>query len=87
MGYSLKARSITKPQINRQIDYKQNPTTTNVLHYFFLIPKTKEKVQLRAVTTSNYDYQSNATTIVDSIGWRTLEQKQADASLCLFFFF
>ena len=46
-----------------------------------------EKVQRRAArwTTSSFDYQSSTTEIVNNLGWRTLEQRRADARLCLFF--
>lgn len=46
-----------------------------------------EKVQRRAArwTTCNYDYQSSVTAMLDSLGWRTLEQRRADARLCLFY--
>ena len=46
-----------------------------------------EKVQRRAArwTTSSFDYWSSVTAIVNDLGWRTLEQRRADARLCLFF--
>ena len=46
-----------------------------------------EKVQRRAArwTTSSFDYRSSTTEIVNNLGWRTLEQRRADARLCLFF--
>ena len=46
-----------------------------------------EKVQHRAAhcTTSSFDYRSSTTEIVNNLGWRTLEQRRADARLCLFF--
>ena len=42
-----------------------------------------EKVQRIAVrwTTSNYDYQSSVTAMLQSLGWRALEQRHADARL------
>ena len=45
-----------------------------------------EKVQRRAArrTTSSFDYRSSVTAIVNDLGWRTLEQRRADARLCLF---
>ena len=45
-----------------------------------------EKVQRRAArwTTSSFDYRSSVTAIVNDLGWRTLEQRRADAGLCLF---
>ena len=56
-------------------------------------PRTKqkifqlEKVQRRAVrwTTSNYDYRSSVTAMLQSLGWQTLEQRRADTRLCLFY--
>ena len=46
-----------------------------------------EKIQRRAArwTTSNYDYRSSVTAMLDQPGWRTLEQRRADAHLCLFY--
>ena len=46
-----------------------------------------EKIQRRAArwTTSNYDYRSSVTAMLDQLGWRTLEQRRADARLCLFY--
>ena len=46
-----------------------------------------EQVQRRAAgwTVSNYDWQASATQIVQDLGWRTLEQRGADARLCLFY--
>ena len=46
-----------------------------------------EKVQRRAVrwTTSYYDYRSSVTAMLQSLGWRTFEQRWADARLCLFY--
>ena len=40
-----------------------------------------EKVQHRAArwTTSSFDYRSSVTAIVNDLGWRTLEQRRADA--------
>ena len=46
-----------------------------------------EKVQRRAVrlTTSNYEYRSSVTPMLQRLGWRTLEQRWEDARLCLFY--
>ena len=46
-----------------------------------------EKVQCRAArwTTSSFDYRSSVTAIVNDLGWRTFEQRLADARVCLFF--
>ena len=43
-----------------------------------------EQVQRRAArwTVSNCDWQASATNIVQDLGWRTLEQRRADARLC-----
>ena len=49
-------------------------------------PNTKEKalqlekIQRRAArwTTSNYDYRSSVTSMLDQLSWRTLEQRGAD---------
>ena len=59
-------------------DYKNN-----IKHAFTLL----EKVQRRAAlwTTSNYDYRSSVTSMIENLGWRTLEQRRSDARLCLFY--
>ena len=46
-----------------------------------------DQVQRRAArwTASNYDWQASATQIVQDLGWRTLEQRRADARLRLFY--
>ena len=46
-----------------------------------------EKLQRRAArsTTSNYDYRSSVTAMLDELGWTTLEEKRAYARLCLFY--
>ena len=46
-----------------------------------------EKVQRRAArwTTSNYDYRSSVTSMIENLGWRTLEQIRSDARLCMFY--
>ena len=36
-------------------------------------------------TTSNYDYRSSVTAMLDQLSWRSLEQRRADASICLFY--
>ena len=45
-----------------------------------------EKVQRRAARwiTSNYDCRSSVTSMIENLGWRTLEQR-SDARLCLFY--
>ena len=42
-----------------------------------------EKIKRRAArwTTSNYDYRSSVTSMLDQLSWRTLEQRRADARL------
>ena len=46
-----------------------------------------EKGQRRAArwTTSNYGYRSSVTSMIENLGWRTLEQSKSDARLCLFY--
>ena len=46
-----------------------------------------EKIQRRAArwTTSNYDTRSSVSAMLNQLGWRTLEQRRADARLCLFY--
>ena len=46
-----------------------------------------EQVQRRAArwTVSNFDRKASVTKIVQDLGWRTLDQRRADARLCLFF--
>ena len=56
-------------------------------------PHTKERiskiemVQRRAArwTLRNYDHQASVTEMINKLGWRTLEQRRADAHLCLFY--
>ena len=45
------------------------------------------QVQRRAArwTANNFDRQSSVTEIVKQLGWRSLEQRRADARLCLFY--
>ena len=46
-----------------------------------------EQVKRKAArwTVSSYGWQASATQIVQDLGWRTLEQRRADARLCLFY--
>ena len=46
-----------------------------------------EQVQRRAArwTVSNFDRKASVTEIVQDLGWRTLDQRRADARLCLLF--
>ena len=46
-----------------------------------------EKVQRRAARwmTSNYDYRSSISAMLDQLIWRSLEQRRADARLCFFY--
>ena len=46
-----------------------------------------EMVQRRAArwTTSNFDRRASVTEMLDKLDWRTLEQRQATACLCLFY--
>ena len=46
-----------------------------------------EQVQRRAArwTVGNFDQRASVTQIVQNLGWRTLEQRRADARLCLFY--
>ena len=56
-------------------------------------PHTKDKIsqiekfQRRAArwTTSNYDYKSSVTSMIENLGWRTLEQRRSDTRLYLFY--
>ena len=49
--------------------------------------KQIEKVQRRAArwTTCNFGRTASVTDMIETLGWRTLEQRRADARLCLFF--
>ena len=49
--------------------------------------KQIEKVQRRAArwTTCNFGRMASVTDMIETLGWRTLEQRRADARLCLFF--
>ena len=46
-----------------------------------------EQVQRRAArwTVGNFDRHASVTKIMQDLGWRTLDQRRADARLCLFF--
>ena len=46
-----------------------------------------EQVQRRAArwTVSNFDRKASVTKMVQDLGWRTLDQRRADARLCFFF--
>ena len=46
-----------------------------------------EQGQRRAArwTVSNFDRKASVTKMVQDLGWRTLDQRRADARLCLFF--
>ena len=46
-----------------------------------------EKIQRRAArwTVNNFDNRSSVTAMLDQLGWRSLEQRRADARLCLFY--
>ena len=46
-----------------------------------------EQVQRRAArwTVNNFERQTSVTRIVQDLGWRTLDQRRADARLCLFY--
>ena len=61
------------------------------LRFFFPLAKGKilqiEKVHRRAArwTSNNFDPRSRVTAMLDDLGWRTLEQRRADARLCLFY--
>ena len=46
-----------------------------------------EQVQRRAArwTVSNFEQRASVTQIFQNLGWRTLEQRRADARLCLFY--
>ena len=46
-----------------------------------------EQVQRRAArwTVNNFARQASVTRIVQDLGWRTLDQRRADARLCLFY--
>ena len=49
--------------------------------------KQIEKVQRRAArwTTCNFRRTASVTDMIETLGWRTLEKRRADARLCLFF--
>ena len=46
-----------------------------------------EKIQRQAArwTVNNFDNRSSVTAMLDQLGWRSLEQRRADARLCLFY--
>ena len=43
------------------------------------------KYQRNFMLRCNFDYRSSVTAMLQELGWRTLEQRQADARLCLFY--
>ena len=71
--------TLVRPQLEYAAAIWDPHTKQKIIHF--------EKFQHRAVmwTTSNYDYRSSVTAILQSLGWRTLEQRRADARLCLFY--
>ena len=46
-----------------------------------------EKIQRRAArwTTSDFSTRSSVTAMLEKLGWRSLQQRRADARLCLFY--
>ena len=46
-----------------------------------------EKVQRRAArwTSCNFDTRASVSDMLETLGWRSLQQRRADARLCLFF--
>ena len=46
-----------------------------------------EKIQKRAArwTTSDFSTRSSVTAMLEKLGWRSLQQRRADARLCLFY--
>ena len=46
-----------------------------------------EKIQNRAArwTTSDFSTKSSVTAMLEKLGWRSLQQRRADARLCLFY--
>ena len=47
----------------------------------------EKKIQRRAArwTTSNYNYRSSVTAMLNNLDWRSLAQRRADARLCLLY--
>ena len=92
LGY-IRRNIKTKNQKVRETTY--NTLVRPQLEYSAPIwdPYTKEKtlqlekIQRRAArwTTSDYDTRSSVTAMLNQLGWRTLEQRRADARLCLFY--
>ena len=70
-----------------------NPNLCIYVQGQFIIKNTKdhiskiEMVQRRAArwTISNFDRRASVTEMLDKLGWQTLEQRRADARLCLFY--
>ena len=56
-------------------------------HVFFDKTEQIEKVQRRAArwTTCNFDRMASVSAMLETLGWRTLEQRCADLCLCLFY--
>ena len=71
--------------VRPQLEYAASiwdPYTKEKTHQ---LEKKKKKKRTARWTTSNYDYRSSVTAMLDQLGWRTLEQRRADARLCLFY--
>ena len=78
-----KVRETAYNTLVRQLEYASTVWDTHTKERIAQI----EKVQRRAArwTVNNFDQQASVTKIIQELGWRTLEQRQADACLCLFY--
>ena len=89
---------VTYGEISKQTKVRETAYNTFVrpqLEYAAHIwdPYTKEKtlqlekIQRRAArwNSSNYDYRSSVTAMLGQLNWRSLEQRRAEACLCLFY--
>ena len=69
--------------VRLQLEYASAVWDTNHKKWISKI----EQVQRRASrwTVNNFEQKASVTGLVKNLGWRTLEQKTADARLCLFY--
>ncbi|MCG7869528.1 MAG: reverse transcriptase family protein, partial [Candidatus Thiodiazotropha taylori] len=71
--------TLVRPQLEYAAPIWDPHTITKILQL--------ENIQRRAArwTNSDFDSRSSVTTMLNTLGWRSLEQRRADARLCLFY--
>ena len=55
------------------------------LEYASAVWDPNHKKRISQIELSNFDQRASVTQIVQNLGWRTLDQRRADARLCLFY--